>query len=566
MLFTNVNANEIITANERESLEREIINVLKEYDYSYTETAVNKIINTWAVNNHDLIAHFKKHPNYVEGKFLIAFSVDIDRPIDMKAVYKFKDWLLSEDQLYTMRGNGWLPEEVNKKRMEDSCVWLPSKIRDVFYDLEEYANEKTLNEEKATILNEIFPNCHVRKGKKTSRVFNEIFTYLGYAKLSDYNRQYAKFADALSPITITRHTVLSIHPVDYLTMSFGNSWASCHTIDKENKRCIPNSYHGMYSSGTVSYMLDSSSMVFYTVDTDYKGTDFWTQPKINRQMFHWGEEKLVQGRLYPQDNDGDSSAYTPYRNIVQGIMSLIYDFPNLWTVQKGSSDASRYIISRGTHYRDYSNFDSCTLSRIKGTVNDDSFTVGHNPICVECGYTHTVSESINCCGTMKCKNCGCIVDEDDVRYVNGDPYCEDCASYCDCCGEYVLGDLTSVEGRYGNYVCEDCLSEYYEYCNDCDEYHSRENMYYIEDENRYVCRDCIDNYTYCPECGFYYSNDSTRYVESENAYICDNCIDEYFTECCDCGEYYRNRDIFLDENDNPRCEDCHERHQMEEAI
>ena len=158
------------------------------------------------------------------------------------------------------------------------------------------------------------------------------------------------------------HTILSVNPLDYLTMSFGNSWASCHTIDKQNKREMPNSYQGMYSSGTISYMLDSPSMVFYTVDASYDGNDFWHEPKINRQMYHWGEDKLIQGRLYPQDNDGCSTGYTAFRAIVQKIMSEIFDFPNFWTVSKGTSEAGRYIDSEGTHYRDYNNFSNCTSS------------------------------------------------------------------------------------------------------------------------------------------------------------------------------------------------------------
>ena len=164
-----------------------------------------------------------------------------------------------------------------------------------------------------------------------------------------------------------------MNPLDYLTMSFGNSWASCHTIDKTNKRRMPNSYEGMYSSGTVSYMLDKPSMVFYTVDAAYEGKDFWHEPKINRQMFHWAEDKLVQGRLYPQDNDGNGGAYTPYREIVQKIMSEIFEFPNLWTVSKGTDAASKYVVSEGTHYRDYESYSNCTLSRPKGSENEEYF-------------------------------------------------------------------------------------------------------------------------------------------------------------------------------------------------
>ena len=548
----------IINDTEKEFLVREMATLFERYDYEWSDHALDKIINKWAYNMQELIAHFKKHPDYVEGKFLIASTSSIDRPMDIGAVCKFKSWLLRSDNLQQVRDNQWLPEEVEEQRIADWCTWLPSDMWDVLSELEKYTSEQFLSEETATRLNAVFPKCHVRKGKKASRVCNEIFTYLGFTKLTDYNREYAKFADALSPVTIQRNTILSINPLDYLTMSFGNSWASCHTIDKDNRRNMPNSYHGMYSSGTISYMLDGSSMVFYTVDTDYKGTDYWTEPKINRQMFHWGEEKLVQGRLYPQDNDGDASAYTPYRNIVQSIMSAIYDFPNLWTVQKGISYASKYIESRGTHYRDYGNFNSCTLSRIKGTVNDNTFVVGHRPICIECGSEHTVSENINCCGggSSRCTNCGERLYEDDIRWVDGRAYCEDCASWCDHCNEWVITETTCVSN--GDYVCQDCLDEYYEYCEHCDEYYYRGDTYYIESEDRYVCTDCVSNhYTYCARCDSYHSNDCVRYVASEDVYVCDDCAEEYYTVCYDCDELVRNRDVVLGDDDNYRCPECH---------
>ena len=82
---------------------------------------------------------------------------------------------------------------------------------------------------------------------------------------------------------------------------------------------------------------------------------------------------------------------------MQKIVSDIFDFPNLWKVSRGTDAASRYIYSEGTHYTDYCNFDNCTLSRITGSENEDSITVGHDPICIECGDEHDTSGNINCC-------------------------------------------------------------------------------------------------------------------------------------------------------------------------
>lgn len=521
----------ILTFVEREYLHKSITDLLKEYNYEYTHDAVDTIISTWEENKQSLIEAFKKHPNYLEGKFMIAFDHNYDRKIDTDASTKFSSWLLNINGPMATLVDA-LPEEIQQKRKEDECTYLPMDIFVFFEELKCIA-ARVISKETAERINEFAPAVHAHEGQKTSRVINKLCTYLGYHKHADYNREFAKYADSLSPLTIKRHTILSINPLDYLTMSFGNSWASCHTIDKENKRGMPNDYSGCYSSGTISYMLDSTSMVFYTVDADYNGNEYWNEPKINRQMFHWGQEKLIQSRLYPQDNDGCDEVYAPYRNIVQDIISKIFDFPNLWSLTKGISAAGRYIDSKGTHYRDYHNFNNCSLSRIKGSENEFFITVGHAPICVECGESHSNAECINCCsyGERKCSCCGCYVDDYDVRWVDGDPYCEDCASYCDCCDEYHTGESTYVYNRHGwgIYVCECCRDEYYRYCESCGEYVHEDNARWIESEDAYVCNSCFeDEYFTCPECGEYFHEDN-GYMH-DGTYYCEDCYEEITEE------------------------------------
>ena len=417
----------IITKTERAYLLKSMKSLLDEYNYQYREAALNDIIDKWASEKAPLIKAFKKHPNYLKGKFMISFDMDYERTIDTQAVRYFKDWLLD---IPVVMYKDDIPDDI-KRRKGYWDAYLPSRLYNFFDDLVCYP-DKTISECTADILADIIPEVRVAPGQKTSRAINKICHYLGYDKHPDYNREYAKFADALSPMIIKRHTLLSINPLDYLTMSFGNSWASCHTIDKKNIRNMPDSYSGTYSAGTISYMLDGSSMVFYTVHSDYVGTEYWAQPKINRQMFHWGEDKLVQGRLYPQSNDGDGSAYAPYRQIVQEIMSIIFDFPNLWTVKSGTGESYRYIISRGTHYRDYNSYDSCTTSRVAQSRNEKKFIVGAEPICIECGSIHMESENINHCVEIGkeyiCSVCGRHINEREMvaDMATGVIYCDDC--------------------------------------------------------------------------------------------------------------------------------------------
>lgn len=518
------NVNEIITSEEREYLLDSMANLLSEYSYRYTESALNKIIDTWAEQKADLIAAFKKHPNYLPGKFMIAFSHDYERKLDPKETHNFINWFCNRDKLMELRA--LLPAEMIAEADEEEAR-VPRKIYNfIKVDLPDMV-EAFISKETETHINGLFPDAHAHAGQKTSRIMNKVFKLCYIDKLTDYNKVFAKYADSLTPMVITRHTVLSINPLDYFTMSFGNSWASCHTIDKNNKRNMPNSYEGMYSSGTMSYMLDKSSMVFYTVDGGYNGTELWNEPKITRQMFHWGENKLVQGRLYPQGNDGDGSVYTPNRTIVQEIMASIMEVPNLWTLKRGTSAACDYIYSIGTHYRDYANFSDCTLSILKDSDNPNNFTVGHRPICIECGGEHNNAESINCCHTngsyWVCAACGEeVYDSDEIHYINGEYYCEDCCSYCVECDEWHTGDHTYIDG-YGD-VCESCLEDNFTYCDECDEYYRNRDITYVGSTDRNVCNGCLDEFYFrCPDCNEYIHNNDAEYFEDDM--LCESCAE-----------------------------------------
>lgn len=470
-----------ITPEERASILRNMKALLDEYGYTHTDEALDIIVDKWSNNKGTLIEAFKKHPQYIDGKFLIAFDTDYERDIDTRAIENFCCYL-GKVISWGLK-NAVLPDEIVERRDRENCLYLPNKIYDLLTWGLSDLHSRILDTEQAKRINEALPEVKARAGQKTSRAINKLLTILNYHTHPDYNKEFAKYADALSPMTIKRHTVLSLNPLDYLTMSFGNSWSSCHTIDKSNRRNMPSGYQGMYSSGTMSYMLDGTSMVLYVVDKAYDGTEYYTQDKVNRQMFHYAHDKLIQGRLYPQAHDGDSAEYTAYRNIVQNIMSVIFDFPNLWKV---SDDISRNVWSEGTHYRDYTNFGDCRISVRSGSTNAEVVEIGHAPICIECGEEHHTENNINCCADyVKCADCGERISRDDAYYIDGEYYCRDCTSWCDVCEERVHSNIHYICGRD---VCDHCRDNYYTQCDECGEWVDNEDVYR---HNGYdYCEDC----------------------------------------------------------------------------
>lgn len=566
------------TEDEMRSLINECTDLLEEYNYKVTEDGIRTFLDEYFRNKGPLINVFRNHPNY-NGKYQIAFDQNFSRELNYDEIYKYHSWvcdlacttLVSYDwcEKYSYLDvimndfNESIPKEEYDRLTKKYDTLVESNVcisvggtlytkesYDVYYRRWKYADivdevrVSILNEEAAKYINDAFPEAKAVPGQKLSKVMNKLAKMLEIDKDPDYNRKFAAYSDAINPLKITRHTVLSLHPVDYLTMSFGNSWASCHTIDKENRRGMAHSYEGCYSAGTMSYMLDETSFVFYTVDGKYTGDQLELQPKIQRCMFHVGNDKLVQGRMYPQSTDGEIGIYRDVREIVQNVIAACFNIPNFWSIEKGISDCCEAIRSKGVHYRDYANFDYCNVSYLK-TSDDwrcyERITVGHNPICPNCGCEHTESSNILC---------------DDCKSNGG--------HYCTCCGEW----LECGEGREidGDWYCCNCSS----YC----EYHERyepydeEDMYYVEDYG-YICEGAYEsgNFVECERCYTRRHVDDAILTSDGNYYCCDACAKRAgyllykgewyhmteFKTCKVCGKTVLAEEI---DEETGACEDC----------
>lgn len=449
-----------LSDQQRDELFEEMRDLLNTYGYRPTREGCNKIIDTWAENKGDLIRMISKHPNY-NGKFQIVFDSDFDREIDPNESYSFFDYvdiwvnqnrekffhkkhmgpftygesIAIRDKLYAIlsslrnikANDGIISQEYYEScradyfKFEHICEQLKNSIGEDYqlYQGEIYTKESArkyngfmeviyilkiyhsqyLDETIVEELNSKLPELKAIIGQKTSRIVNKFCKMLGIDKDFEYQKRFALYADSINPLKVRRHTVISCHPIDYFTMSFGNSWASCQTIDKHNYRGMDNYYSGCYSGGTLSYMLDGTSVVFYTVDKSYSGNSFELEPKITRNMFHIGEDKIIQGRVYPQSSDDSNSIYLDIREIVQKVVADCMGKPNLWTMKEGISECVSVIDTEGVHYKDYTEFNNCNVSYLKNTENKRNIrkiVVGHESICPRCGIEHLNEDVIEC--------------------------------------------------------------------------------------------------------------------------------------------------------------------------
>lgn len=537
----------LFTSDEDAVLEskRRAMKLLSEYDYSPTERGLDIIYDTSIRQKAWLYNLFQKSPYYNGNGQIVLPKQLMLRSINVTQIVEFVEWaqtkLTDLKTLTTDEITKWL--KVFEK-ITPSLYSTESGIvtEDDIKSIEEIEEEKPIPNSI-----ELAEKFSIARGQKWSRVISKIGKLTGLDKFTDiqevthngetekkdygWNYKFALFADAINPKKVENTLVLSINPIDFWTMSFGDSWASCHTIDKSNRRRKGGShnYSGCYSGGTESYMLDDSSIVVYYVDEGKRSdTPYELTDKVKRCMFYLGEDKLIQSRVYPDGRDGgDSGLAKTMREIVQYVIAQLLNTPNLWKNAKGIEDCTAMIKSEGVHYRDYQYYEDCNVSylrRINGDLNTKKITVGAYPICPACGDKHYSEDWITCesCrGDVYCASCDASIYADDAIY------CPD----------------------NGNYYCDsECAeNDYVYYCEDSDDYHTEDNCrqderngywYYYTDDGVWVGDSWYHSYESAEEAGARYCEDSEEWsfdwYETEDGYFVydkDNCeletVDEY---------------------------------------
>lgn len=233
----------------------------------------------------------------------------------------------------------------------------------------------------------------LKTGTKTSRAFNKVCQHYGIDKLNPqvvdgktiypYNKIFAEYADLVSGLSRQMYFVISINPLDYLQMSYGISWKSCHNIA-----------NGQWKGGCLSYMLDKVSMVSFVIDK--VDASIHEKPRYYRQMFHYDDNMFMQNRLYPKENDGATDLYGKFRNLVIEEFAEMLGTDGEWMTEKGT--CANHTESIGAHYVDYRGNPSCAIFYPKShasTTYNRKMTVGSQGICVKCGKEWTNCGRLN---------------------------------------------------------------------------------------------------------------------------------------------------------------------------
>lgn len=421
------------------------VNEFCEWLYGYAKRNLTPVkINGFDMNEAQT---FRTFSNYIER--FMSSSFDMECLTD-----ELKDFRARAKEIYNSEEFKTL-----RTRCEDAHYDFQNEIHTKYYNGNSYSKEdyaiinkigrladilsssnartQLLNEWLVDNLSYYFPNCKFAVGQKLSRAVNRIAAKYGFNKDPEWNREFAKYADAINPLSVTKWTVISWHPMDYLTFCFGNSWSTCSNIDKRNVRGVKISasrssitsyvdedyvFRGEHSAAALSYMFDKTSFIYYTVNHKYDGTHYEEQDKESRIVFSFNDEMdtLLQSRLYPQCNDdsSDDSNYRIPREIVQKVIADALGVPNLWKMKKGYEACTDYGISRGVHYPDYTDErnKNCNISWL-GDVPHKIY-IGNDAICPNCGRLHDYTGSLNCPHCDPDRNDD--YDDDDYEFVEDD--------------------------------------------------------------------------------------------------------------------------------------------------
>ncbi len=492
-----------ISKEVRNNIFDKFMDVVETEGYGYSLNAINKILDTWFERKNRLMEILSKHPKWNPDKLLIQFDCDYSRDICTDEVKVFSNWLY---------------RNMTYEERKEKCF-----VVDFIYNRDNQFFNSELDEEIFR-MNEINPNYHLRNNMKTSKAIGKICREEGWDKLDGYNSHYAALCDCLNPIKVKKHTCISLNPIDFLYMSNGKSWSSCHSIIKDNDGDT-----GGYSGGTISYMLDENSFLFYTTDKDCDESRIEFEPKLQREVFAYKDFLLFQSRLYPQSNDcGAEQAYKDIREIVQKVISDCISENNLWETRK--SDVEEHV-KKGVGALCYADWEDgcpgaehCRISSLKGKdTSDVVITLGAKAYCICCGYINEDHENISCCesGAYYCEECGCRIREDDAVWIDDRLYCEDCVTLCE----------------------------------DCDEYVPRENTNYVD--GRCICDRCYEEYQECENCHDMVHQDYIR-ITAYDEFFCPSCFSFIVKECSECGDNYVKSDLTYDEETGEYyCEDCY---------
>lgn len=305
----------------------------------------------------------------------------------------------------------------------------------------------------------------VQTGCKPVRMLKKIVDLFGFdaSKFEQFRLEQSLLTNQRK---IAGELCLSIHPLDYMTMSDNESgWKSCMSWKDE----------GCYCRGTVEMMNSPYVVVGYLKDSHNTLDDGCWNSKKWRSLFIVNRDMIQAVKSYPYESDELTTAcLDEIKKYAEPYFGTEYT-----TDVKKFEDGAIQLNSEKTIDVKY---DTYTMYNDFGSLNYH--------LCYPATHLAETSNSymLNYSGEEECMCCGSLDEDFDNE---GALSCMACSCHrCDCCGEYTSEELYEVEG---DFLCESCVENEAFYDEVADGYfyntHCTELRVVCDDEQRRLLMD-----------------------------------------------------------------------------
>lgn len=351
----------------------------------------------------------------------------------------------------------------------------------------------------------------IRHGCKVMRLLSKLANLFGIEGYEDFRLCHSQI---LNQKTLSGELCISIHPMDYMTMSDNESgWDSCMRWADE----------GSYRQGTVEMMNSTVVVVAYLrnkEDMTLPNGATWNNKKW-RQLFVVDEAVIMGIKPYPYDNDNLT------KEVISWLVSLAKD--NLgWEYQN--------TIALDPHDREAltdENENSFCWCFETGSMYSDFGSANYHWMAqsktLPAGRLHGYTVFIPYSGRSQCMVCG---DLDPQLNDDSCLACDNCQNYtcCDCCGDRIdSNDYYIVDDMI---LCYDCYENNTRSCAVCEDSHFDDNMEQIYIVGRpspaktKELEQIWSNYL-CPPIRRSLEDELIRTSERYSYWICVNCIQAF---------------------------------------
>ena len=319
----------------------------------------------------------------------------------------------------------------------------------------------------------IIPGSFTKSGKALKlRKGHKIMRFLGsFAKEFGLEKEYEEFrivhSQVVNQTKIKGTLCLSIHPMDYVTMSDNDeNWDSCMTWCGD----------GDYRAGTIE-MMNSKYVIVAYIKTNRElniNNDFSWNSKKWRQLVIVDKDIILGNRQYPYENQTiENIALEWVKDLAETNLGYKYCDDPIQGIFEHASYGN-ITFTTGAMYNDIAirGIKTCYLSANDENIPMRTIDFSGPLVCIECGEVITELEHINpsyvicpsCAGATRCYRCGNFgYDYKDGEFIGGNYYCDCCLQdikVCPCCGKEMLHEheifVTDIEFPFSEYVCPEC--------------------------------------------------------------------------------------------------------------